>query len=67
MFVRSASPNVFSRAVTLLSVVEGLRLGSLNWYTRVPTSVNWADGPSRNDFLDMAKLRVVWPSLEELR
>ena len=71
-FVRSASPNVFSRALVLLSVVEDLRLGSLNWYARVPTLANWADGPSREDFSDMAKIgavrsRLVWPSLEELR
>ena len=71
-FVRNASPNVFSRAVILLSEIEDLRLGGLNWYARVPTSANWADGPSRNDFIDMAKLgatesKVEWPSLDELR
>ena len=70
--VRNASPNVFSRAIILLSVIEDLRLGGLNWYARVPTSANWADGPSRNDFLDMASLgavrsELVWPSPDELR
>jgi hypothetical protein len=47
-----------------------MKNSSLDWYARVPTSANWADGPSRLDYkgveeLGAKKVSMMCPKLEE--
>ena len=54
--IRSFSPSWASREIILATKLEDIKLSGLDWYSRVPTGANYADGPSRLDFSDMVIL-----------
>jgi hypothetical protein len=52
-FVKSYSTSWSARELLLLGKIEDARTEAFDWYSRVPTAANWADGPSRLDYADM--------------
>jgi hypothetical protein len=69
--IRSYSPVRTSSELIFSCKVQDMKAESSDWYARVPTCANWADGPSRIDFSDMAELGArqifpVVPSVEDL-
>ena len=62
--VRSFSPVFFSREILLASKLCDAGLQSIDWYARVPTKANWADGPSRLDFAEVLSIGAVHDPIE---
>jgi hypothetical protein len=54
--IRNYSPSWTSREIILRVKVLDSRASSFDWYARVPTGANWADGPSRLDFKDILNI-----------
>ena len=67
--IRSYSPSWSSREILLVSKLEDMKSSSLDWYARVPTAANWADGPSRLQFNDVEEIgaKKVCMTCPELR
>ena len=69
-YVRSYSPSWSSREILLVAKAEDMKSSSVDWYSRVPTSANWADGPSRLDYREVLEIggkhiEVSCPALSE--
>jgi len=58
--VKSFSPAWATREMLLHNAFVDIKLCSLNWYARVPSVANVADGPSRNDNSLMNELGAVY-------
>lgn len=56
--VKSFSPTLFSREILMQDALVDIDLQCMNWYSRVPSCANVADGPSRLDFKFMMELRA---------
>ena len=54
--IRNYSPSWSSREIILRVKILDSKLSSLDWYGRVPTMANWADGPSRLKFGEMESI-----------
>ena len=69
--IRSYSPVWSSRELIVLSKIADASRSSIDWYARVPTAANIADGPSRMDFVHVnsmgaVQLQVPSPRLEQI-
>ena len=58
--IRGYSPVRFSREILSHGIVQDAKLLAFNWYARVPTGSNVADGPSRGDYSEMEKLGAIF-------
>ncbi len=54
--IRNYSPSWSSRELILRVKILDARSASFDWYARVPTCANWADGPSRLRFEDILSI-----------
>ena len=54
--VRSYSPSWTSREILLQIKICDIKSSALDWYARVPTGANYADGPSRLKFKEVLAL-----------
>ena len=69
--VRSYSPSWTSREILVQIKICDIKSSALDWYARVPTGANYADGPSRLNFKDVLALGGVEisariPTLDQL-
>ena len=69
--IRSYSPVWSSRQLIVLSKIADASSNAIDWYARVPTSANVADGPSRLDFthvnsIGAVQVHVSSPRLEQI-
>ena len=57
--LKSYSPVRASRMLLMFNAAEDARTPAANWYARVPTVANVADGPTRHDFTLLNRLGAV--------
>ena len=69
--IRAYSPSWTSRELILQIKIADIRTVSLDWYSRVPTEANCADGPSRLNFdymdeLGAEQVPIAQPNVSDL-